>query len=112
MKVPKAGDMNHSPSSENPYQGEISKALVQCHLKSYHSQVCGNFGKSIHANINVDNNNHYGAFEDAYLPEEFTNLATNISTVSLEQCDEDFIRPNADLEPGMWGQQCSSPVFG
>ena len=41
-----------------------------------HSQRHGNYGKSVHANINVDCNTHFDAFEDVYVPGAFQNTDT------------------------------------
>ena len=53
---------------------------------------------SAHANINADRNTDYDAFEDAYVSGEIKNPDASIIPASLEKCDEDYIRPNADLK--------------
>ena len=63
-----------------------------------HSQRHGKYGKSTQANINVESNVHYDAFEDVYVLGEFKNPDPAINAVSLEQYDEDNIRPNGRLE--------------
>ena len=64
--------MNHStPASEDHCQREMPNAKVGCYLKSNHSQRHGKYAKSVHANINVDSNTQYDAFENVYVPEDF-----------------------------------------
>ena len=65
-----------------------------CQLMPKHTQKYGNYGKSVHVNINFDNNIHY-VFEDVLLPGDFKNSDTSINVVSLEQYDEDYIRQGA-----------------
>ena len=51
---------------------------------------------SLHANIDIDT--HCGVIEDVYVPGEFRRPPMIVNTVSMEQHEDDYIRPNADLE--------------
>ena len=64
--------------------------------KTKHSQERhGSNGKSAHANIDIDN--HYD-IKYVYVQGEFRRLQMMINTVSMEQHEDDYIRPNADLD--------------
>ena len=56
----------------------------------------GSSGKSAHENINIDT--HYNVIKDIYVPGEFKRPHAHLNTVSMEQCGDDYIRQNADLE--------------
>ena len=59
-----------------------------------HSQKHGNCGQDVYAIIYADSSTYYSALIYVYVPAELK----NINAVPLEQYDEDYSRPNADLE--------------
>ena len=64
--------------------------------KPKHSQERhGSNGKSAHANIDIDT--HY-IIKDVCVPGEFRRPHMIINTVSMEQHEDEYIRPNAGLE--------------
>ena len=92
--------MNHlTPASKDPCQGDAQR-LGKMSPDAQTFQKAFKYGKSAYVNINVDSNIHYDVFEDVYVPGEFRNPDTSKHAVSLEQYDEGYIRPNADLETG------------
>ena len=86
-----------APANEDPCQQGDPKAYIRYHLKSKHSQRLGNHGM-LHVNINIDTNTHCEAFEDVSFPGEFKNPDPSINVITLGKYDENYIRPNADLE--------------
>ena len=66
-------------------------------LKPKHSQeIHGSNRKSALANIDIDT--HYYTIKDVYGPGEFRRPHMIVNTGPVEQHEDDYIRPNADLE--------------
>ena len=62
-----------------------------------HSQEThGSNGKSAHENIDIDT--HYDTIKDVYGPREFKRPHMIVNTGPVEQHEDDYIRPNTDLE--------------
>ena len=55
----------------------------------------GSSGKSAHDNLDIGT--HYNVIKDVYVPEEFKRPHKDVSTVSVEQQGNGYIRPNVDL---------------
>ena len=96
--MPTVGDMNHSTSSsEEPCQGQMPQDLGKMPPEVQHSQRHDNYDNCVHANINVLVT-LLMILGDVYVLTEFKNPDTSIIAASLEQYDEGYSRPNADLE--------------
>ena len=86
LEVPMVGDMNCStPANEDPCQGRCPRLEAQAFWRN---------GKSAHANIDIDI--YYDIIKDVYVPGEFKRPHMTVNTVSVEQHEDDYIRPNAD----------------
>ena len=96
--MPKVGDMICStPASVDLCQMDLPKAQEWHQLMLKQSQErCGSCGKSTHASIDVDT--RFDVMKDVYVPGEFKRPHMSVNTVSMKQHENDYIRPNADLE--------------
>ena len=64
------------------------------------------------AHANIDNDTHYDVIKDVYVQGYFMRPHMTISTVSMEQHGDDYIRSNTDLETGLKAKMYVFRIFG